>query len=349
MFTIYFTYDIINKNIIQMVMKMTKTSVLAILKNSDGYISGEEMSRKLQISRAAVNAAVQTLRKEGYDISSSTNKGYTLKNSPDKLNTGELLALLPEDWVENIMCLNTTGSTNTFLRQLAQQNADDGFIVIANEQTAGRGRLGRDFQSNKDKGIYLSMLMRLNSTPAETANITAWVAVAVCNAIETVYGVKPGIKWVNDIILNGKKVCGILTEMSVEGESGHVQYVVTGLGINVNYRQSDFAEEIRLIASSLAIETGKEISRALFAAEIIKNLKKMRADWPNKKSEYLSAYRERCIILGKDVRVIRKENEERGTAEGIDDNFGLVVRFADGHTESITSGEVSVRGFYGYI
>lgn len=328
---------------------MTKDSVLAILKNSTDYISGEKISKQLNISRAAVNAAVQTLRKEGYDISSATNKGYLLNGSSDKLSIGELLALLPRERVDRVVCLDTVDSTNTYLKQLAQQNTADGFIVVANEQTGGRGRLGRSFQSIKDKGIYISMLMRLNSSPAETTNITAWVAVAICRAIETVCGVRPGIKWVNDLVLNGKKICGILTEMSIEGETGNVQHVVTGIGINVNHQLSDFSEDIRQIASSLAIETGGVINRAQLTAQIIQNLDAMRFDWPFKKEEYLTAYRERCVILNQEVRIIRNGKEDIGTAVDIDDNFGLIVHFVDGHKENITSGEVSVRGFYGYV
>lgn len=327
---------------------MTKDKVLAILKKSSSFISGEEISKELHVSRAAVNVAVKSLRKEGYNISSSTNKGYKLINSPDKLNVGELLALLPEERVANIICLDTVDSTNTYLKLQAQQCTPSGLVVVANEQTKGRGRYGRNFQSSKDKGIYLSMLMRLDSSPAETANITAWVAIAISNAIEAIYGKLPSIKWVNDLLMNGKKICGILTEMSVEGESGRVQYVVTGIGVNVNNQQLDFSEDIRSIASSLAIETGKNINRAQLTAEIIKNLDKMILDWPHKKEEYLLAYKSRCVVLNKQVRFLRNGKEEQGIAEDIDDNFGLVIRFADGHIESVSSGEVSVKGFYGY-
>ncbi len=328
---------------------MTKDHVIAILRKSDEYVSGEEISQVLGVSRAAVNSAVKSLRKDGYHILSSTNKGYLLSGSPDKLNAGELLALLPAGRTERIVHLETVDSTNNYLRMLAQEGAPDGFIAVANEQTGGRGRLGRSFQSPKDKGIYLSMLMRPDSLPAEAVNITAWVAVAMCDAIETVSGVRPGIKWVNDLVMNGKKICGILTEMSVESENGHIQYVITGIGINVNGQENDFSEEIRHIATSLAMETGTEINRAQLACEMIKGLDRLRADWPEKKEAYLSAYRKDCITLGKEVRLLRNGIEKTGAAEDIDNDFGLVVRFSDGRCESITSGEVSVRGLYGYV
>ena len=327
---------------------MTKDKVIASLRQSDGYVSGEEISQALGISRAAVNAAVKNLRKDGYIIHSSTNKGYMLHDSPDKLNIGEILALIGKR-AENVICLNKVDSTNDHARMLAQQGAPDGLIVVSNEQTGGKGRLGRSFYSPKDKGIYLSMLMRPHCLPTEITNLTAWVAVAMCHAIETVSGVRPGIKWVNDLIVNGRKIGGILTEMAVEGESGHIQHVIVGIGINVREGESDFPQDIRPIASSLAIETGMEINRARLACEMIRALDQLRADWPKQKAAYLSAYRKECMIAGKEIRFVRDGIERTGIAEEIDDDFGLVVRFIDGSRESLTSGEVSVRGLHGYV
>ena len=328
---------------------MTKDIVLAILKKAGSYVSGEEISRTLGISRAAVNSAIKTLRNDGYDILSSTNKGYVLNNVPDRLNIGEMLALLPADRVEHIICLDSIDSTNNCLRELAQKGAPDGQIIIANEQTEGRGRHGRSFASPRDKGVYLSMLMRPGSLPADIFSITAWVAVAICNAIETVCGIRPGIKWVNDLVVNKKKVCGILTEMSVEGESGHVQYVIVGIGLNVNEQANDFSEEITQIATSLYEETGQNTCRARLACEMVKELDKVRSRWPIGKQEYLDAYRNDCITSGKEICIQVGGTERIALVEGIDDSFGLIARFADGSTESITSGEASVRGLYGYV
>lgn len=328
---------------------MTKDQVIAILRRNGGYVSGEEISRSLGISRAAVNTAVMSLRNEGYKILSSTNKGYMLNDNEDRLNLGELMARLPEKRSENIMYLKTVDSTNNYLRELAQNGAPDGTVVISDEQTKGKGRLGRSFSSPADSGVYLSMLMRPDSIPAQTASITAWVAVAMCDAIEAVSGIRPGIKWVNDLVINKKKVCGILTEMSVETESGSIQYLIIGIGINVNEHQSDFPEEIRHIAGSLTSETGKRFSRAELACQMINSLDKLRCDWPGNKKAYLEAYKNSCITIGKEVRVFRGNRETTGYAETIDDDFGIVIRFDDGSRETFTSGEVSVRGLYGYV
>ncbi len=328
---------------------MTKNEVIAILRKSEGYVSGEEISQTLGISRAAVNSAVKSLRRDGYDILSSTNRGYKLNGYTDKLNTGELLALLPARRLESVVCLETVDSTNNYLRTLAQNGAPDGQTVISNMQTGGRGRLGRSFFSPENKGVYLSMLMRPESLPAETSSITAWVAVAMCNAVESACGVRPGIKWVNDLVMNGRKICGILTEMSLENETAHIQYLITGIGINANHSETDFPEDIRHIASSIAAETGRKINRAGLAQAMILELDRLRADWPHEKQKYLAAYRRDCITLGKEVHFVQNGAEFIAFAKDIDDFFGLVIRFPDGRSGVLTSGEVSVRGLYGYV
>lgn len=251
---------------------MTKDSVLTILRNENKYVSGETISNLLGVSRAAVNTAVKTLRAEGYDILSTTNKGYYLNAVPNSLNQNELSVYLTKQRMKSVICLDCVDSTNNRLRDLALSGAPDGQIVIANEQFSGRGRRGREFVSPKDKGIYLSMLFYPNSLPSDIIEITAWTAVAVNNAIQSVCGIRAGIKWVNDLVLNQRKVCGILTEMSVESESGYVQYVIIGIGLNVNEKESDFPKEIRNIATSLSLETNTAYSRAHLASEIIKEL-----------------------------------------------------------------------------
>lgn len=328
---------------------MTKDQVLAILMQKEGYTSGEEMSAQLGVSRAAINAAVQSLRREGYEIQSATNRGYFLTSAPDKIARGALMAHLPAGRIETVECLETIDSTNSYLKMRAQEGATDGLTAVANEQTRGKGRLGRNFSSPADKGIYLSMLLRPTGDPADIANITALAAVAMVEAIETVSDVRPGIKWVNDIVLNGRKLCGILTEMTVEGETGRVQYAVIGIGVNVSETNEDFPPEIRHIATSLFMETGKRISRAHLAAEMIVRLDKLRADWPDKRGSYLDPYRATCVTLGREIRFLQDGNEQIGVAEAVDDAFGLVTRLADGRRITLKSGEVSVRGLYGYV
>lgn len=232
---------------------------------------------------------------------------------------------------------------------MAFDGAPAGQIVIAESQTAGRGRYGRQFVSPKGKGIYISALLRPdNVDPQNAANLTAWVAVAICNAVEKVCGVRPAIKWVNDLLLNGRKICGILTEMSIESENGHIQYIVAGAGLNVNETAEDFPEELREKATSVFAETGKEFSRAQIAAEIIKELDIMAASFPDNKEPYLSAYKRDCVTVGKQVRVCGKE-ERFGTAKEINDDFSLTVKFDDGEEKPVKSGEVTVRGENGYI
>ena len=323
--------------------------MLAALLKTDGYVSGEVISHTLGISRAAVNLAIKTLRKEGYDILSSTNRGYMMKNAPDRLNTGELLSLLPQERMENVICLDIVGSTNDYLRTLAQNGAPDGQVIIANQQTKGRGRRGRSFLSPKDKGIYMSLLMRPDSIPADTSCITAWAAVAMSDVIEKVCGIRPKIKWVNDLVINKKKVCGILTEMSVESESGHIQYLIIGIGLNVNERDGDFPNDIGSMATSLTAETGKRIKLNVIACEMINQLDEMRRDWPHSKEKYYNTYRKHCITLGKEVLIKGGENDSAGFAEDIDNSFGLVIKLQDGSKKYVSSGEVSVRGLYGYI
>lgn len=326
---------------------MTKDSVLTILRNESSYISGEKISNLLGVSRAAVNTAVKALRSEGYEILSSTNKGYYLNSVPNCLTAAELAPYLSAHRMQSVLCADSVDSTNNRLRDMALAGAPEGQTVIADEQYRGRGRRGRKFISLKDKGIYLSMLFRPDSLPSDTAEITAWTAVAVNNAVQTVCGIRAGIKWVNDLVINRKKICGILTEMSVESESGYVQYVIIGIGLNVNESKNDFPEEIGDIATSLLIETGAEYSRAQLASEIIKELDSMRNAWPKEKQRFLNSYINDNIIIGREITVADSAGERQGTALSICDDFSLNVRFKDGSCENISSGEVTVRGIYG--
>lgn len=328
---------------------MTKDQVLLLLKQADDYISGETMSKKIGVSRAAIHTAVNKLRKEGYQIISATNKGYRLENTVDQLTFGEITSYLTKERTGQMFCYEVTDSTNTRLKELAQNGAPAGTVAIANEQTAGKGRLGRVFQSDKDTGIYMSMLMKPQGGLEHISEITAWVAVCVSRAIEKVVGITPGIKWVNDVVLNGKKICGILTELSVEGESGSIQYLIVGIGLNVHNKIEDFPEEIRQKASSIDEQTGRRVKRAQLAAAVIEELDTMFATWPEGKEKYLSYYRKHCVTTQKQVRLLRGKEERSGYAEEVTEDFHLQIRYEDGTREEVSSGEVSVRGLYGYI
>ena len=332
-------------------MSNTKDKVLSRLIKAGDYISGEQISRELGISRAAVNTAVKALRADGYITDSSTNKGYKLVKSQEKLSAGSIMAYFDDERDSDIIFLESVDSTNNYLKEMASLGkAKYGDCVIANLQTKGKGRLGRRFESAADNGIYLSYLLDpKGQTPEKISQITAWTAVAVRDAIFESCRVSTEIKWVNDIVSGAKKLCGILTEMSVVGESGEAENVVIGIGINVNHDSENFSEEIRDIATSLKLETGKEQNRAKLCAALTEKLDRMSEDFPFQKDYYLSEYRKSCLVPGKKIRIIKNGEERTGIAVDVDENFGLVVEFDDGKKETVTGGEVSVRGFYGYI
>ncbi len=241
-----------------------------------------------------------------------------------------------------------TDSTNRVLKELAKNGAKEGQVVLANEQTNGRGRLGRYFFSPKDRGIYMSVLLRPDDKACEMAPLTAWVAVAVANAIEAVSGVRPGVKWVNDLILNGKKVCGIMTELAVKEDNNKVDYIIIGIGINASGTKDEFPEELQQMASSIEAETGVAVSRAQLVAEIIRELDLLSENWQIETLKYLEQYRKDCITIGKEVRVLSPEGERAATALSVEKDFSLLVRYDVGTIERVYSGEVSVRGMYGY-
>lgn len=322
---------------------MTKEEILTLLEGADSPVSGSEMSRRLGVTRAAVWKGVEALRKEGYVIESAPNRGYRLTGGPDRLRAGAL-AGAGSTVGSALECLDTVDSTNTYLKSRAAQGAPHGLVVTAEEQTGGRGRLGRSFQSPRGQGLYLSALLRPQVPPARAVGMTAWVAVAVCRAIEGLTGLCPAIKWTNDILLEEKKLCGILTEMGVEGESGALQYVIPGIGINVSQRPEDFPPEVAAIATSLAQHMEVPPTRVALARALIGELDRMLADFPGRKDHYLEEYRRRCITTGRRVRVLSPGRERLGFARAIDEDFCLVVEFEDGSVEAVSGGEVSIRG-----
>ncbi len=327
---------------------MLRDEVLSILRQQTGDLSGEEISRRLGVTRMAVSNAVKTLREEGYVIDSATNRGYRLRKSADKLTAGDLFAFLPAERQALVRCFDQIDSTNSYLKREAANGAPNGLCAVANEQTAGRGRSGRSFFSAADCGIYLSMLLRPHCIPQRTMTLTAHAAVAVCEAVSRACGVETEIKWTNDVVLHGRKLCGILTEITLEGETGLADSVVIGIGINVNYSPEDFPEEIRPVAGSIYSETGVRADRARLAAELILAMDRMAAAWAADSRSYLAAYRERCTTVQKDIRVLRANAARNAYAIEITDDFALRVRYEDGTEEELNSGEVSVRGLDGY-
>lgn len=331
---------------------MLKDEVLALLAGAGGVpLSGEAMSEGLGVSRAAVWKAVEALRREGYAISSAPNRGYTLEGGPDRLSAGVLSAALAGRTVgREIVCMETVDSTNEEVKRRALAGAPDGLVVLSECQTGGKGRRGRVFQSPAGQGIYFSVLLRPDCPLDRLFSLTAWAAVAVCDGIEAATGLRPGIKWTNDIIADGRKLCGILTELGLEGESGAVSYVVAGIGINISQRPEDFPPELRPVAASLAQVLDCPPRRNDLAAAVLSALDDMYAAFPGRREDYLARYRADCLTLGRPCRLLRADGtEEEVFAEDVDDTFALVVRRADGSRITVSAGDVSVRGLCGYV
>lgn len=247
----------------------------------------------------------------------------------------------------DILYFEELDSTNTYAKGLALTDMPEGTVVIADCQTAGRGRMNRSFQSPKGKGLYLTALLRPQLPPEYLAQVTALAGIAVCGAVERVCGVRPGLKWPNDPVLNGKKICGILTELVTDGKGGLC--LIVGIGINVAQRREDFTPEVAEMAASLEMLLEKPVSRPALAAALLEELD--RAYGALKQGdleEYRTRYRRDCVNLGKPVRLMGPGGQEAARALDIDRDFGLVVRTPDGGEKTVRSGEVSVRGLYGY-
>lgn len=331
---------------------MLREEILRLLQAGEAaYLSGEKMSRSLGVTRAAVWKAIESLRSEGYVISSVTNRGYRLEQAPDRLTEADIRPFLRGGAEERLrlICLDSVDSTNSYAKRLALEPGADGTVVLAEEQTGGRGRYGRSFLSPKGRGVYLSALFTPRIPPDRLPPVTLYAAEAVCDAVEEVCGVRPGIKWTNDILLDGKKLCGILTELSVESESGLLQSVVVGIGTNVNHRPEDFSEEVRPLATSLAIHLGRPVSRAAFAGALVNRLEALGQAVCSGARLSLDRYRADCVTLGRDIRILQGDQIRFGRAMDIDDGGALLVRRPDGGMEALNYGEVSVRGMYGYV
>ena len=251
---------------------------------------------------------------------------------------------LPEDhlWQDQIIWYEVTDSTNNQAKILVQQGAPHGTVLIADQQTCGRGRLGRSFQSPSGMGVYMSVILRLQVPADQLMHLTCAAAVAACNALEKAAGFRPGIKWTNDLVYGGRKLAGILTELVIEKEE---TAVIVGIGINCTQKTADFSPDIRDFAGSLEMVRGKAIDRAKVAAALIQAFSEMNI---LDKQNILDTYRRDCITVGKQISLVKAEEVRHGYALGIDDNGALIVEFSDGHRETVNAGEVSIRGMYGY-
>lgn len=251
-------------------------------------------------------------------------------------------------WQDSLLWFDSIESTNTTARELARQGAPHGTVLIADHQTGGRGRRGRSFHSPAGSGIYMSVILRPRCAPQQIMHLTCASAVAMCDAVEAATGLRSGIKWTNDLVCGKRKIAGVLTELGFDNR-GNVDFAVVGIGINCCQQEADFPEDIRRIAGSLASVTGQKIDRALVAAAMMDALFRMDAKLLTGKAHTLNRYRQDCITLGQEISLVRGEEVRHGTALDIDEDGALIVRFSDGQISAVNSGEVSVRGMYGYV
>ena len=321
---------------------MTRNDVFRVLQEQpDLFVSGEDLARRLNISRTAVWKAVRQLKAEGFAIEAVTRRGYRLLSGSDVLTVEGIRRYLrhPEILPQVFPVIS---STNTVLKAMAAEDAPAGTALVAAEQTAGRGRLGRSFYSPSGTGLYLSLLLRPDCTPAQAVRITACAAVSAAEALEELSGSPAGIKWVNDVYMDGKKVCGILTEAGLDLESSRMSYVVVGIGINLHPPENGFPEEIRSVAGSAFGNRSVPDLRNRLAAAVLDKLADYTAD-PASGLLY-DAYKKRSFVLGKKISVLAP-GKEPAAAEALDLNrdYSLQVRLENGETRSLRSGEISIR------
>ena len=263
----------------------------------------------------------------------------------------KIIPLLRESclWQDSLIWFDSIESTNTTAKELARQGAPHGTVLIADHQTGGRGRRGRSFHSPAGSGIYMSVILRPQCLPTQIMHLTCASAVAACDAVEAAVGIRPGIKWTNDLVCGKRKIAGILTELGMT-PAGALDYAIIGIGINCCQAESDFPEEIRRIAGSLASVTGHPVQREVVAAALMDAVYRMNESLLSGKITMMDQYWKDCITLGREISLVKADGSVRhGTALSIDEDGALVVRFSDNTVETVNSGEVSVRGMYGYL
>ncbi|MCL1983715.1 MAG: biotin--[acetyl-CoA-carboxylase] ligase [Clostridiales bacterium] len=326
-----------------------KAKTLKALEENRGRpLSGERLAESANVSRAAIWKAVESLRKEGYPIKASTNRGYVLEANSDFLSAQGMMQYLNEEVYpygeKYIYTYKTLESTNTTAKEKSFEGAPNGTIVIAEGQTHGRGRLGRGFFSPEGKGLYMSFIVRPEFDSSKSLLVTTAASVAVCRAIKKVCGLETQIKWVNDIFFEGRKICGILTEAISNFESGQIDAIIIGIGVNCCVSPKDLPEEIRQTAGSLS----GNVPRNRLAAEIVNELMGVLRDFNEEGlyPEHMDEYRQRSMVLRKNIKVyknIKSDEFQSATAIDISDEGGLIVIYRDGRKDTLTTGEISIR------
>ncbi|WP_304507048.1 biotin--[acetyl-CoA-carboxylase] ligase [Anaerotignum sp.] len=318
--------------------------ILEILRRESGFLSGEGIGKQLDISRAAVWKGIKKLRQEGYEIEAVTNKGYRLVLHDTMYNDKEIAqGLETKKFGHPIFFYKITDTTNGCLRAAAVEGAPEGTIAVAEQMTAGRGRRGRHWEAPAGSGIWMSILLRPTIFPSEASVLTLLAGLAVCQALEEETGLSPQIKWPNDILLNGKKLVGILTEMDCEMQETH--FVIVGIGINVN--TAEFPEGVNDVATSLYLESGRTFSRKNILQRVLLNFENLYEAFISSHSgfaPFLSRYKEKCSTLNQEVRVIGKETFFAQAVDITPEGELVVIRKDNGKQEIVFSGEVSIRG-----
>ncbi len=325
-----------------------KEEILRLLRSADGYISGQELCNRFGVSRTAVWKAINQLKEAGYEIEAQQNKGYRLMAAPDLMTEAEIKSLMHTEWVaKEVLYFDTIDSTNTKAQELAEKGYQSGTLVVADKQESGKGRRGRSWVSPSGTGIFMTLMIKPDINPNNASMLTLVAALAVAKAITSVTGEEALIKWPNDIVVNGKKVCGILTEMNAQFD--YINHIVVGIGINVH--NESFPEEISQMASSLMIEAGgKRFHRAQIIAETMSYFEQYYDTFL--KTQDLSAlvreYDKLLVNRNKSVRVLDPKEPFDGKAMGITSKGELIVDTWESR-KLVSSGEVSVRGIYGYV
>ena len=329
---------------------MLKNEILKILRESDSHISGQELCERFGVSRTAIWKAINSLRDEGYEIEAVSNRGYVLKSLADTLRSEEIEGFLETKWLgRHILSFDTIDSTNNELRRRFENTPDiaDGTLAITGNQTNGRGRRGRSWNAPAESNIAMSFLLKPDFPPEKASMMTILAALSVAAAIEEVTDLSGQIKWPNDVLVNKKKCCGILTEMSCERD--YINYAIVGIGINAN--TDSFPPEYGEHSSSLFLETGERVKRAQLAAAVLKAFEGYYGSFVKVQSlePFMEEYNGKLLGIGNIVKVLDPKGEFTGTSRGINSQGELLVEKEDGSLTEIYAGEVSVRGIYGYV
>jgi BirA family biotin operon repressor/biotin-[acetyl-CoA-carboxylase] ligase len=323
----------------------TDAQILTALRTAgDGAVSGAELAEQLGVSRAAIWARIEELRSLGYDIEASPHLGYRLVSAPDVLHADDLLARLGKTKVvgRDIRVFQETTSTSDVIEKLARDGVKEGAVVFAESQTKGRGRLGRKWISPAGKGLWFSVLLRPDLRPQAVTQLTIASATALVRAIRLAAGLTPEIKWPNDILLSGKKLAGILTEMS--GELDHVKHVILGIGVDVNLSAREFPTDLRKLATSITAETGRDADRAELATAILRELDRDYARICAGQFEAVANEWERsCSTIGRNAVIQIGDRRIQGRAESLDADGALLLRTQHGHLERIIGGDVTLE------